>query len=104
MPAKRPRYGGYRWSDLVTAGRLLGLRCGLCRRLAYYDPADLMAIYGDGDAETPPFDCSHCGTVDFVTVFFHDVAPGDYGSLPIRRPERVERIVWRVAKLGEPPT
>ena len=102
MPAKRPIGGIYKLSNVRDTGRLIHYRCGICHRASYYDPADLIAVFGDGDIERPPFRCSGCGRNDSIDVGLHQPSAGDYGRLQIRRPGKIRTIqTWRTVVLGE---
>ena len=102
MPAKPPRRGIYRFSNVRDTGRLIYYCCGGCNRKSFYDPADMITVFGDGNALLPPFPCSACGHGEAITIALYTPQKGDYGRLPIRRPGRVKRVqTWKTVKLGD---
>lgn len=105
MPPKPPRYGIYRWSHVRDTGRLVQFRCLGCQRRMFYDPNDLIAVYGDHDIAVLPFRCSRCGDREAIDVTMYYPEAGDYGHLSIRRPGKVRKIqTWVTVKLGDKPT
>lgn len=103
MPAKHPLYDSCSREDLARAERLLAVRCGQCGRKVLYLPSDLIQVFGNRDARTaPPFRCSKCSYRGPLEATFHDIAPGDYGHLKVRRPSEVRKTqLWKTVTLGE---
>lgn len=102
MPVRQPKEGQYRWSNVRDTGRLLCFRCGVCRRRMFFDPADLIEVFGNRDWQDCPFPCSKCQSRLAVDVSMYYPEPGDYGRLRIRRPGRLRKIrTWRTVRLGD---
>lgn len=102
MPVREPAQGEYLWSNVKKTGRILLFNCGLCRKRLYFDPADLIAVYGDCDWQYCPFVCSRCGKREFIDITMYRPDPGDYGQLTVRRPGKVKHVqTWKTVKLGD---
>jgi hypothetical protein len=55
-------------------------------------------------AQTPPFACGKCGTVEHMQVKLLMPSLGDYGAIEVRRPAGVKKTqMWRTEKLGDTP-
>jgi len=80
---------------------LVELRCNMCRRGVSFLAHDLLPVCGaDHPVHVAPFDCTHCGTAEFVRVRTRVPSLEEYGKLAIRRP--VAQVwKWRSGMLGE---
>lgn len=100
MPARAPSANPFRnprISDAARAGKLLTMRCGLCRRTANFWAADLVAVVGgDHQAHVAPFPCSKCGKTEYIDLRWSVPSASELETLTVRRPVRqVVRWIWR---------
>lgn len=80
--------------DLAVDGRLLVVRCNLCRRTTYFLASDLVAYYGGQHLVGSLFHrCSRCGKSEWMAVNHRLPDLDDDGALTIRRPRQVWQ--WR---------
>ena len=91
--------------DLAVDGRLVVVRCNLCRRTTYFLASDLATYFGDGKPFVSLFNrCSKCGKSEYMHVGHRLPDLDDDGALTIRRPEQVwqwrDEVYWRD---GKPP-
>jgi hypothetical protein len=91
--------------DLAIDGRLLVVRCNLCRRTTYFLASDLVTYYGPKKLLSSLFQrCSTCGKSDYMHVGHRFPDLDDDGALTIRRPKHVwqwrDEVYWQG---GKPP-
>lgn len=91
--------------DLAKDGRLLVVRCNLCRRTTYFLATDLVVYYGGQKLLTSLFQrCSTCGKSEHMHVGHRLPNLDDDGALTIRRPKHVwqwtDEVYWEG---GKPP-
>lgn len=81
-------------NDLAVDGRLLVVRCNLCRRTTYFLASDLVGYYGGKELVSGLFHrCSKCGKSEWISVSHRLPDLDDDGALTIRRPEQIWR--WK---------
>lgn len=100
MPARAPSANPHRnprISDAARAGKLLTMRCGLCRRTAHFWATDLVAVVGgDHQAHIAPFPCSKCGKTEYIDIRWTIPSAAELETLTVRRPVRqVVKWIWR---------
>ena len=100
MPATPPSANPYRnrrLADAARDGMLLTLRCNLCRRVVHFWAADLVPVLGrDHQAHVPPWPCTRCGTIEYVSLRWSIPGAADRAGLTVRRPVgQVLRWTWR---------
>lgn len=100
MPARAPSANPFRnprISDAARDGKLLTMRCGLCRRTAHFWATDLVAVVGgDHQAHVAPFPCSKCGHTDYIDLRWSVPSASELQTLTVRRPVRqVVKWIWR---------
>lgn len=98
-PYRKP----YSLGNAARDGMLLVVKCNCCRRTTHYLATDLIELLGqDRAALDAPFECSRCGTREYMRVSLRSPEGGDYGHLLVRRPAGVVLIQkWRTVKLGD---
>lgn len=92
--------------DLAIDGRLLVVRCNLCRRTTYFLASDLVEYYGPAKLFGSLFQsCSTCGKSEYMSVGHRFPDLDDDGALTIRRPKQIwqwrDEVYW---KDGKPPS
>ncbi len=92
--------------DLAVDGRLVVVRCNLCRRTTYFLASDLVRYYGGSTLFASLFSrCSKCGKSEYMSVSHRFPDLDDDGALTIRRPRQVwqwrDEIYWQD---GKPPS
>jgi hypothetical protein len=104
-PHRQHRYPGqgYSLAQAAEAGQIVVIRCALCRRVVNYLAADLCTLLDPHlDARGAHFPCGKCRTREYLQVKLRVPAPGDFGSLMVRRPAGLRQIrIWRDLPLGE---
>lgn len=96
--------GPYTLARAAAAGQVVEVRCTRCNRVARFLASDLAELlYPDRDSLLPPFPCGGCKRADCIRVGLMTPAPGDAGSLPVRRPAKLIHY-WtsKTVMLGEP--
>lgn len=93
-------------NDLAVDGRLLVVRCNLCRRTTYFLASDLANYYGGKTLLGSMFHrCSKCGKSEYLGVSHRLPDLDDDGALTIRRPRQIwqwrDELYWQD---GKPPT
>ncbi|SMX31961.1 hypothetical protein COL8621_00665 [Actibacterium lipolyticum] len=87
--------------DAARDGQLMILRCRLCRRCVHFLAADLVEVVeASHPCHIAPFGCSKCGSCDYVDIQWRSPAPGDIGTLLIRRPVGWKRV-WKTVRFGD---
>jgi hypothetical protein len=91
--------------DLAVDGRLLVVRCNLCRRTTYFLASDLVTYYGPQQLLNSLFQrCSTCGKSEYMHVGHRFPDLDDDGALTIRRPKHIwqwkDEVYWQD---GKPP-
>jgi hypothetical protein len=102
-PAFYPSKSEYWLEAAARDGQLITCRCARCRRVVRYLAQDLLPLLGPDHRvmTVPPFPC-RCGERDRIAIKVALPAPGDWGSLEVRRPAGIRRTqTWRTVKLGE---
>lgn len=102
-PAMYPSNGEYWLAAAAKDNQLITCRCARCRRVVRYLATDLLPILGPDHRvmTVPPFPC-RCGETERIAIKVALPAPGDWGSVEVRRPAGIKRTqLWRTVKLGE---
>lgn len=102
FPPVRPYPGKHRTMiDAAASNQIVTLRCNGCRRTVNYLATDLIEVVGPHHhLQIPPFDCSRCGTTEYVEVKVRCPTQEEVGLITVRRPAG-KRQLWRNEVLGE---
>ena len=105
MPEQPPKRRTTIWflSSAAQHGQLVWVDCGYChdrhgRR--YYDPGDLMQLFGDVDVNrlNRAMKCERCGRKDNIECDVIVLAAAERTQITVRRLAKIEvrkRPVWR---------
>ena len=102
-PAFYPSKSEYWLETAAKDGQMITCHCARCRRVVRFLAADLLPILGPDHRvmTVPPFPC-RCGERERIAIKVALPAPGDWGSVEVRRPAGIKRTqLWRTVKLGE---
>ena len=97
---RRKRGGAWTLSNAHEVGQLVRVQCGLCNVRRWYQPKDLMEIFGDVEAELVggKMNCERCGKNDCMHVQTQNPSARERQDIRVRRLAEirvVRRMVWR---------
>ncbi|RUW19735.1 hypothetical protein EN858_11400 [Mesorhizobium sp. M4B.F.Ca.ET.215.01.1.1] len=97
---RRKRGGGRRLSNAHEIGQLVLVRCGLCNVKRWYQPDDLMTIFGDIEPGLvgSKMRCERCGKNEFMHAETQSPSALERQGIRVRRLAEirtVRRVVWR---------
>jgi predicted RNA-binding Zn-ribbon protein involved in translation (DUF1610 family) len=86
--------------DSVKFGHTVAIRCHLCRRQHYYDPADFIRLFGNIGCRqvTERMTCEKCGTGEHLKATFELLPALKRQQIRLRRIKeirQVRRVIWR---------
>jgi hypothetical protein len=86
-PGYRARDRPYSLGQAADDGRVIIVKCTVCRKVVHFLASDLLEVLGDPNrpALDPPFKCSRCNQADYMRMDIRSLTPGDIGLLTVRR-------------------
>lgn len=108
MPDQPPKRRHLMWmlSRAIENGQVVWVECGYCRGRRYYEPADLMKLFGDVDVNrlARRMRCERCGRNDNMGCDVYLPVAAERAAMTMRRlvEIRVRKIpVWCDEKNGK---
>jgi hypothetical protein len=97
---RRKRGSAWKLGNAHEIGQLVLVRCGHCNLKRWYEPSDLIRLFGDVDTDRlhGAMLCLKCGSKEFISAEAQSLTARERVGIRVRRLAEirvVRRVIWR---------